>query len=69
LCTSRYRVDQQAGIEAALTLMVDVLVGGNIIHDLGYLESGLSGSLTQIVVCEEIVTWIKHFIWDIEIND
>lgn len=65
--TSRYRSDQQAGIEAALTLMGDVLVGGNIIQDVGHLESDLSGSRPQIVVCGEIVAWIKHFI--IEIND
>ncbi|HIQ05403.1 MAG TPA: trimethylamine methyltransferase, partial [Anaerolineae bacterium] len=62
-------VDQQAGIEAALTLMVDALAGGNIVHDLGYLESGLSGSLAQLVICDEIVDWIKHFMQEIEVND
>ena len=34
-------VDQQAAAEAALTLLAEAMVGGNIIHDLGYLESGL----------------------------
>ncbi len=62
-------VDQQAGIEAALTLMVDALAGGNIVHDLGYLESGLSGSLAQLVICNEIVSWIESFMKGIEIND
>lgn len=62
-------VDQQAGIEAALTLMVDALAGGNIVHDLGYLESGLSGSLAQLVICNEIVGWIEAFMKGIEIND
>ena len=62
-------VDQQAGIEAALTLMVDSLAGGNIVHDLGYLESGLSGSLAQLVICNEIVRWIESFVKGIEIND
>ncbi len=62
-------VDQQAGIEAALTLMVDALAGGNIVHDLGYLESGLSGSLAQLVICNEIVGWIESFVKGIEIND
>jgi trimethylamine--corrinoid protein Co-methyltransferase len=62
-------VDQQAGIEAALTLMVDALAGGNIVHDLGYLESGLSGSLAQLVICNEIVGWIESFMKGIEIND
>jgi len=62
-------VDQQAGIEAALTLMVEAVTGGHIVHDLGYLESGLSGSLAQLVICDEIVAWIKHFVQDIEVND
>jgi trimethylamine---corrinoid protein Co-methyltransferase len=61
-------VDQQAAAEAALTLLVDALAGGNIIHDLGYLESGLSGSLAQLVICNEIVSWIKNFMQPMEIN-
>jgi trimethylamine--corrinoid protein Co-methyltransferase len=62
-------VDQQGGIEAALTLMVEAVTGGHIVHDLGYLESGLSYSLAQLVICDEIVAWTKHFIQDIEVTD
>lgn len=53
-------VDQQAGIEAALTLMVDTFAGSHLVHDIGYLESGLTGSLAQIVICDEILTWINR---------
>jgi trimethylamine--corrinoid protein Co-methyltransferase len=62
-------VDQQAGIEAALTLMTDVLSGGNIVHDLGYLESGLTGSLAQLAICNEILNWLDHFVHGVEITD
>jgi trimethylamine--corrinoid protein Co-methyltransferase len=62
-------VDQQAGIEAALTLMTDVLSGGNIVHDLGYLESGLTGSLAQLAICNEILNWLDHFVRGVEISD
>jgi trimethylamine--corrinoid protein Co-methyltransferase len=68
-CSDSKVVDQQAGIEAALTLMTDALCGGNIVHDLGYLESGLSGSLAQLVICDEIVGWLEHFVRGVEIND
>ena len=61
-------VDQQAAAEAALTLMCETLNGGNLIHDMGYLESGMSGSLTQLAICDEIVGWLKHFIAPIEVN-
>lgn len=62
-------VDQQAGIEAALTLITDVLSGGNIVHDLGYLESGLTGSLAQLAICNEILNWLDHFVCGVEISD
>jgi trimethylamine--corrinoid protein Co-methyltransferase len=68
-CSESKVVDQQAGIEAALTLMTDALAGANIVHDLGYLESGLTGSLAQLVICDEIVGWLEHFVAGVEIND
>lgn len=62
-------VDQQAAAEAALTLLADTLMGGNLIHDLGYLESGLCFSFSQLVICNEIVSWIKSFVKPIEVSD
>lgn len=61
--------DQQAAAEAALTMLADVLLGGNIVHDLGYLESGLTYSFAQLAVCDQIVSWIKAFTSEIEISD
>jgi len=68
-CSDSKVMDQQAGIEAALTLVIDALDGGNIVHDLGYLESGLTGSLAQLVICDEILSWLGHFVHGVEIND
>ena len=68
-CSDSKVVDQQAGIEAALTLMTDALCGGHIVHDLGYLESGLSGSLAQLVICDEILGWLEHFVRGAEITE
>jgi trimethylamine---corrinoid protein Co-methyltransferase len=62
-------VDQQAAAEAALTLLAETLGGGNIIHDLGYLESGLSCSLAQLAICDEMVGWIKVFVRGIDVSD
>ncbi len=61
--------DQQAAAEAALTLLAASLGGVNLIHDMGYLESGLCGSLTQLVLCDEMVGWIKHFLAPVEVNE
>ncbi len=62
-------VDSQAAAEAALSLVVETLAGGNIIHDLGYLESGLTFSFAQLVLCDEIVSWIKAFTKEFEVSD
>jgi len=61
--------DQQAAAEAALTLVVEALAGSNIIHDLGYLESGLTFSFIQLVLCDEIVSWIKAYMREFEVNE
>jgi len=68
-CSDSKCIDQQAGIEAALTLMAAALAGGNIVHDLGYLESGLCYSLAQLVVCDEILGWLEHFIRGVDVSD
>jgi trimethylamine--corrinoid protein Co-methyltransferase len=62
-------VDGQAAAEAALTLLAESLVGGNIIHDLGYLESGLTFSLAQLVICEEMIGWIAAFLNGVAVSD
>jgi trimethylamine--corrinoid protein Co-methyltransferase len=61
--------DQQASAEAALTLMADVFFGGNLVHDLGYLESGLTFSFVQLVICDQLVSWIKAFFGDLEVSE
>ncbi len=30
------------------------------IHDVGYLDSGLNGSLEMLVLCDEIIDMVKH---------
>ena len=54
-------LDWQAIAEISLTLMADSLVGANLIHDAGYVESGLTYSAEMLVLCDEIISWIKQF--------
>ena len=56
-------VDAQAGAEWACSISLDMLSGSNLIHDAGYLESGLTGSLESLVLCDEIISmarWIAQ---------
>jgi trimethylamine--corrinoid protein Co-methyltransferase len=68
-CSEAKCVDEQAAAEAALTLMENALVGSHIVHDLGYLESGLCYSLAQLVICDEIVGWLEHFARSVDVSD
>jgi trimethylamine--corrinoid protein Co-methyltransferase len=67
-CSDAKVLDAQAGAEAGMSLLIDALSGANLIHDLGYLESGLTGSLQLLVICDELVGWIRNFMQGTEIN-
>jgi trimethylamine--corrinoid protein Co-methyltransferase len=68
-CSDSKCLDGQAAIEAALTLMSSALNGGHVVHDLGYLESGLCYSLVQLVICDEILGWIEHSLREVDVSD
>jgi trimethylamine--corrinoid protein Co-methyltransferase len=40
-----------------------------MIHDIGFTESAYTGSLTQVVLCDDIAGWVKAFLKPIEITD
>jgi trimethylamine--corrinoid protein Co-methyltransferase len=54
-------LDQQAGVEIGMTIFNEYLIGNNLIHDMGYLEMGMTGSLESLVICDEVVSFVKHF--------
>ena len=59
-CSDAKTFDQQASSEATYSLLLASLSGGNLIHDIGYIDSGLTSSLSQIVFSDEIIELIKH---------
>ena len=59
-CTDARTVDEQAALEATISLETAFLSGAGLIHDAGYLDSGLNGSLEMIVMCDEIIGMVKH---------
>jgi trimethylamine--corrinoid protein Co-methyltransferase len=61
-------VDGQAAAEAALSLLSEALAGSNLIHDVGYMESGMSNCLAQLVVCDEIIGWVRRFVQPLEVS-
>ena len=61
--------DQQAAAEAALSLLTETLCGSHLVHDVGYLESGLTYSLEQLVICDEFIGWVKRFMQGVGVSD
>jgi trimethylamine--corrinoid protein Co-methyltransferase len=61
-------LDQQAGIEIGMSLLAEGLVGNNLIHDLGYLEMGLTSSLASIVICDEVVSQVKRILRGVDFS-
>jgi trimethylamine--corrinoid protein Co-methyltransferase len=67
-CTDAKIFDAQAAAETALTLFEKAMNGANIIHDLGYLDCAMTGSLELVAFCDEIVEWIKRYWQPLEIT-
>jgi len=52
-CSDAKSLDQQAAIEGAISIATAALSGASLIHDVGYLESGLVGSYDMLVMSNE----------------
>lgn len=68
-CTDSKIVDEQAAIEATLSCLLSSLSGANLVHDVGYMESGKTGSLEMIVMVDEILGYINRIKKGIEVNE
>ena len=61
--------DEQAAAEAACSLLLETISGMNLIHDVGYLESGKCYSLEQLVICDDLIGYVKRFRQELEVTD
>jgi trimethylamine--corrinoid protein Co-methyltransferase len=61
-CSDSKRADVQAGIESALWILWAALSGNNLVHDVGYIESGLTCSYEMIVMGDEIISFVRRLL-------
>ncbi|MCB8814288.1 trimethylamine methyltransferase family protein [Desulfosporosinus shakirovi] len=52
-CVNSPIPDAQAGMEAGNGILMAQLMGANLVHDVGYLEGGKTGSLTFLTMCND----------------
>jgi trimethylamine--corrinoid protein Co-methyltransferase len=68
-CSDAKFFDEQAAMEASFNITTAGLVGGNMIHDVGYLEQGLTSSMEQMVASNEIIDRLKRIMKGVPVND
>lgn len=68
-CSDAKMFDEQASMEATINIATAALSGGNMIHDVGYLEQGLTSSPEMMVASNEIIDMVKRIMRGIDVSD
>ena len=62
-------LDAQAGAEASHQILLALLSGENLVHDVGYLASGMISSMEMILFCDEVIGMHRKAVEGIEADD
>lgn len=68
-CTDSKIIDEQASADSMLTLLISALSGNNLNHDVGYTESGKSGSIALMTMSDEIIGQLKKLAGGIRVDE
>ncbi|UCB46299.1 MAG: trimethylamine methyltransferase family protein, partial [Spirochaetota bacterium] len=68
-CTHSKIVDQQAAAEAFMGCITSSLAGADIVYDSGFLDSGMTNSISMLVMVDEILGMTKRLIRGIKVNE
>jgi trimethylamine--corrinoid protein Co-methyltransferase len=62
-------LDEQWSAEAALSMAYGSLSRATLLHDVGYLESGLQSSYESIVFGDELAGYARQFMREVPVDD
>lgn len=68
-CSDSCLLDLQAGLESTFSITAAAWSGTNLVHDNGYLGSGLIGSLEHLIMTHEVIGMVKHFMKGVAVNE
>jgi len=68
-CSDSNIYDHQASLEGAMWILLSAINGGNLIHDVGYIDNGLTACYEQIVVSNELIGMVRNLTQGIEDNE
>ena len=61
-------MDEQAAMDAATSVLIALLAGTNLTHDVGYLEAGMTTSPEMVVLTAEVVSMMRRFQQGVELD-
>ncbi len=67
-CSDSKLLDEQWALEAGLATVLGALSRATLLHDVGYLESGMQSSYEAVVLGNEIIAWVKAFMGDVAVD-
>ena len=62
-------LDAQAGAESGISILIQALAGVNLIHDVGYLGTGMQCSAAMLVFGNEVVGLTKRILQGVTVSD
>ncbi len=68
-CSDAKVLDEQAAVDTTMATLMAEFTGCNLIHDVGYMESGLTTSLELIVLTDELVAMTNHIMPGIPVSE
>lgn len=68
-CTDAKVFDEQAAADAAHWVLMAALAGSNLVHDIGYVESGLASSFDMLVFTDEMIGKVKHLLGGVRVDE
>jgi trimethylamine--corrinoid protein Co-methyltransferase len=68
-CTDSKTLDEQAALEGSMSCFFSALSGGDLCHDVGYTESGITGSILQTAMMDEAIGYSRRITRGIEVNE
>jgi trimethylamine--corrinoid protein Co-methyltransferase len=67
-CTDAKEVDEQAALEGAISILFAGLSGADLVHDVGFIEGAMTGSLQMAVMSDEVISFVKRLMRGIEVT-
>jgi trimethylamine--corrinoid protein Co-methyltransferase len=62
-------LDGQAASEAMFSIFAALLSGANLVHDVGYIENGLTSSMEMVLFSDEAVAMCRRFLAGVTLDD